>query len=64
VSTVWISRLSLSAGARLRFGDLAPAEGPFLAREELTGAPKAPAAKTLRPTPVTAGAVGILGPAR
>ena len=47
VRTAWISRLSLSAGARLRFDDLAPAEDPFLAGEGLTAAPKGAAAEVL-----------------
>ena len=45
--TAWISRLSVSAGARFRFDDLAPAEDPFFVREELTAAPKGVAAEVL-----------------
>ena len=58
--TAWISRLSLSAGARLRFCDLAPAEALLLAGEGLTAAPKDPAPKTLRSQVVTAGGLEIL----
>ena len=47
VRTAWISRLSLSAGARLRFCDLAPAEVLLLAREGLTAVPKEAAAEVL-----------------
>src|SRR5581483_7913456 len=47
VRTAWISRLSLFAGARRGLAGLAPAADPRLAREGLTAAFEAAAAKVL-----------------